>query len=57
MDGYPLVAAMTSEFLAANPLTAVESYETEIRERQEHEGMETMSEDLKEQLRSIGYIE
>jgi hypothetical protein len=57
MDGYPLVAAMTPEFLSANPLTAVESYETEIKERQEHEGMETMSEDLKEQLRSIGYIE
>jgi hypothetical protein len=57
MDGYPLVSAMTPEFLDAHPLTAVESYETEIREKQEHEGMDTMSEDLKEQLRSIGYIE
>jgi arylsulfatase A-like enzyme len=60
MDGSPLVEVMTSDFLSAHPITAVETYETEKREKrekQEHGSMETMSEDLKEQLRSIGYIE
>lgn len=57
MDGFPLVGAMTSEYLSAHPVTAIETYESEKREKQEHGSMETMSEDLKEQLRSIGYIE
>ena len=57
MDGSPLVEVMTSDFLSAHPITAVETYETEKREKQEHGSMDTMSEDLKEQLRSIGYIE
>lgn len=57
MDGSPLVGVMTSDFLAAHPITAVETYETEKREKQQHGSMDTMSEDLKEQLRSIGYIE
>jgi hypothetical protein len=57
MDGVPLVGTMTSDFLSAHPITAIETYESEKREKQEHGSMETMSEDLKERLRSIGYIE
>jgi hypothetical protein len=57
MDGRPLVEAMTAEFLARHPVTAVESYETGERRKKEHANMDEMSEDLKEQLRSIGYIE
>ncbi|MBD3367457.1 MAG: hypothetical protein GF405_04695 [Candidatus Eisenbacteria bacterium] len=57
MDGTPLVSAMTPEFLAEHPHTVIESYETEVRTKKEHSSMDEMSEEMKEQLRSIGYIE
>jgi len=57
MDGTPLVSAMTPEFLAEHPLTAIETYESGVRKKKEHSSMDEMPEEMKERLRSIGYIE
>jgi len=57
MDGRPLVGCMRPDFLESHPVTAVQTYESGERRKKEHGSMDEMSEDLKEQLRSIGYIE
>ena len=57
MDGRPLTEAMTPEFLAAHPVTTVETYETEVRVRHRSDGVESMSEETKERLRSLGYMQ
>jgi predicted AlkP superfamily phosphohydrolase/phosphomutase len=57
MDGRPLVEAMTPAFLAAHPVNTVESYETEVRVQKRSEGVESMSEETKERLRALGYIQ
>jgi hypothetical protein len=57
MDGRPLVEAMTPAFLAAHPVSTVASYETEVRVQRRSEGVESMSEETKERLRALGYIQ
>jgi len=57
MDGRPLVEAMTPAYLAANPVSSIETYETELRLPSRSEGVESMSEETKERLRSLGYMQ
>lgn len=57
MDGRPLVEAMTPAYLAANPVSSIETYETEVRLPSRSEGVESMSEETKERLRSLGYMQ
>jgi predicted AlkP superfamily phosphohydrolase/phosphomutase len=57
MDGRPLVEGMTPAFLAANPVSSIETYETELRLPSRSEGVESMSEETKERLRSLGYMQ
>lgn len=57
MDGRPLVEAMTPAFLAANPVSSIETYETEVRLPSRSDGVESMSEEIKERLRSLGYMQ
>ena len=57
MDGRVLTEAMTPGFLAGHPITTVDSYETEVRYPRRSDGVESMSEDTKERLRSLGYMQ
>jgi len=57
MDGRPLMEAMTPAYLAANPVSSIETYETEVRLPSRSEGVESMSEETKERLRSLGYMQ
>lgn len=57
MDGRVLTEAMTPSFLAANPVTTIETYETEIRVPSRSEGVESISEETRERLRALGYMQ
>lgn len=56
MDGRALTEIITPEHLAARPLTSVPSYEPAVP-RERGEVGSTMDESIREQLRSLGYIE
>jgi hypothetical protein len=57
MDGKVLTDAFTPSFLASHPVTTVSTYETEVRLPKRSEGVESMSEETKERLRSLGYMQ
>jgi hypothetical protein len=57
MEGRPLVEVMDSDFLASSPVTAIASYETGTADKKAHNNMESMSEELKNQLRAVGYLQ
>jgi len=56
MDGEPLTAMMTPEFLAKHPVSRVATYETE--EWTEQQAIESsFDEEVLERLRSLGYLD
>lgn len=57
MDGRVMRDAMTASFLASQPVKTVATYETEVRVPKPSEGVESMSEETKERLRSLGYMQ
>jgi hypothetical protein len=57
MDGKVLTSAMTPSFLGSRPLQTVDTYETEVRFPTRSAGVDSMSEETKERLRSLGYMQ
>jgi predicted AlkP superfamily phosphohydrolase/phosphomutase len=57
MDGRPLVEVMSPEYLSRAPIAAAETYETGERVPQRIPSDDAVPEDVKERLRSLGYIE
>ena len=56
MDGSPLVAALTPSFLEQHPITHVDTYETDDRIRPQGTSESPVDEEIKELLKSIGYV-
>lgn len=57
MDGRALSEAMTREFLSDSPVGMVETYETEVRQPQPSATIGSMPEELRDRLRSLGYVQ
>lgn len=57
MDGRPLTGIIRDEHLARFPLATVPSYEGLLPQRAAPTGSGSMDESIKEQLKSLGYIE
>jgi hypothetical protein len=57
MDGKVLTSAMTRSFLASRPVQTVDTYETEVRFPRRSAGVDSMSEETRERLRSLGYMQ
>ena len=57
MDGRVLTDAMDPSFLSRYPVTTVATYETEVRIQKRSDGVDSMSEETKDRLRSLGYMQ
>jgi hypothetical protein len=58
MDGFVLTGLIDEDFLAAHPVTYVDTYEPAERPSQPGEPLETgVDDEIREELRSLGYIE
>ena len=56
MDGSPLMDALDPSLLTARPITYVDTYETDDRMRPHGAAETPVDEEIKELLRSIGYV-
>ena len=58
MEGEALTGALTGEFARTHPVRFVETHETDLRRGADEEPIESpVDEEVREQLRSLGYIE
>jgi len=58
MDGHVLTEIIADSYLAEHPIRTIPSYEPLLGERRRRAGVEsTMDESIREQLKSLGYIE
>lgn len=57
MDGRPLTEAMDAAFLASRPISSVSTYETGVTRLYQTAGSDSLPGELRERLRSLGYLE